>query len=64
MSKLSKSYASPGSSPLPEDVPLPLFDEDFEDEGPIKCSSSIIDTINDTATLDSYGTLNVFRARC
>ena len=55
-----KNYAPPKSSPLPEDVPIPLLDEDFEDEDPIKCSSSIIDTVNDTtATLDSCGEFNI-----
>ena len=45
---------------LPEDVPLPLLREGFEDEDPIKCSRSIIDTVNDTAaTLDSCGEFNI-----
>ena len=60
MSKLCESYAPPRSYPLPEDVPITLLDKDFEDEYPIKCSSSIIDTVNDTtATLDSCGEFNI-----
>ena len=57
MSKLCESYAK--SYPLPEDVPIPLLDEGFEDEDSIKCSSSIIYTVNDTTTLDSCGEFNI-----
>ena len=59
MRKICKSYAALKLSPLPEDVAIPLLDEDFEDY-PIKCSSIIIDTINDTtATLGSFGKFNI-----
>ena len=50
MSKICESYAPPKVSRIPEVVALPQLEEDSEDKDPIKCSSSIIDTINDTAS--------------